>query len=70
MPGLRHPRRARCIVLPIAIALLPGLGRAWLDNPWLGRLVLAAALVFAALAYPVPHQNLFGGNFNKFGAQP
>lgn len=41
-----------CVAMPIAIALLPVLGLAWLDNPWVDRLFLAAALVFAALAHP------------------
>ena len=41
-----------CVVVPIALALLPVLGMAWLDNPWVDRLFLTAALVFAALAHP------------------
>ena len=41
-----------CIALPIAIALLPVLGLAWLDNPWVDRVFLAAALVFAAVVHP------------------
>jgi hypothetical protein len=41
-----------CIALPMAIALLPVLGLAWLDNPWVDRLFLTTALVFAALAHP------------------
>jgi len=32
--------------------LLPVLGLAWLDNLWVDRLFLAAALAFAALAHP------------------
>ena len=41
-----------CIALPIAIGLLPVLGLAWLDNPWVDRGFLAAALIFAALGHP------------------
>jgi len=41
-----------CIALPFAIALLPTLGMAWLDNPWVDRVFLGAALIFAALAHP------------------
>ena len=41
-----------CIAMPIAVALLPTLGLAWLDNPWVDRVFLAAALVFAALVHP------------------
>ena len=45
-----------CIALPIATALLPVLGLAWLDNPWVDRLFLATALVLAALAHPKGYQ--------------
>lgn len=41
-----------CVALPLAIALLPALGLAWLDNPWIDRSFLVAAVLFAVLAHP------------------
>jgi len=41
-----------CVAVPVAIALIPALGVAWLDNPWVDRGFLLAALLFALLAHP------------------
>jgi hypothetical protein len=44
---------AHCVSLPLLFAILPALGVAWLDNPWVDRTFLIAALPFALSAHPV-----------------
>lgn len=41
-----------CVSLPILFALIPALGVAWLDNVWVDRSFLVAALSFALSAHP------------------
>jgi hypothetical protein len=38
--------------MPVMFAVLPVLGLAWLDNPWVDRVFLLAAVAFAILAHP------------------
>lgn len=41
-----------CLLLPVLFALIPVLGLGWLDNPWIDRGFLVAAILLVLLAHP------------------
>lgn len=41
-----------CVTVPLALAILPALGLAWLDNPWVDRSFFGMAFLFAVMAHP------------------